>query len=257
MTYPAALPYVVGVRYVEGSVKSMLINKNPFDGINIEASFPYTDLLKKLREKYQFDYPITNSLVTPYVAAEITNFIVKENRKKTYSNFIDDFGRFNNANFEQCCNYILPLENKIVKLQNISVPLIGLIYDEDQFEKMSQLSILLQGTFCRNGYNCILLSTSIGTNLEDNIFQLSDNKMISDLLHYFYISVSDIILLHFPRRLLLYYNGKELFDLIIKFELHEGKYSEDNTLIIPNILNDEQGQAEFLYEKIVEIYSEN
>lgn len=258
MTYPAALSYVVGVRYVEGVTNQMTIIKHPFDGINIEASFHDTDFLNRLREEYQFDYPITNSIVTPYIAAKFSEYIGKGIRKKNLIDYIDDFGRFHNAYFETDRRKIHLPESKIkwMMLQSISIPMVGLIYDKDHIDNMSHLSMLLHKKFCLNEYNSILLSTSIETQVEGNIFQIGEEKIASELFQYYCITVADIMLLHLPHSSLVH-NNLAFLDLIIYFNEHEEKHRVKNTLIIPNGFVCDNEQVEFIYKKIIEIYDES
>jgi hypothetical protein len=337
ITYPASLPSVIGVRHVNGASKRMTIINNPIDGIDIEAELPKSNILIKLREDFNFINPITNSMVTPYVTAKIIEFIVRGNKSNPLYNLKQSFGAYMNAEFRETgkSSSSIPKENIPAVLENISVPIIALIYDDEQpddkrldteqidterldterldterldterldterldterldierinteqldtkyvdtgqldteqlgtvqfdtdwikdsrIKEGAQLSVSLKKIFCRNGYNSILFSTSMERNIEDNVFKLDEENMASDIFRYIQITLSDIILLHMPKRLFKHYNRDNFIDLIISCEYMENDYQEEgNILYVSMNSGNKEAQAELIFNKIIEIF---
>ncbi len=230
ITYPAALPIVIGVRYKEHD-EGMSVIKNPLDGIDIEADMPQARILIELEETYNFVPPITNSIVTPYVTSKIIKLIIKENKNYTSLEHLKQaFGVYVNANIKEVKdNFSAVLREDLLMLENIEIPIIGLIYDKDQINAMMELSISLHNILCKNDYNGVLFSTTIDRDIENNVFHIDENKMESDLIKYIGITSSDIILLHLPSSV-LYKQRVRFMDLIIQCEGSKFVYWEEEKL---------------------------
>ncbi|MFT4142890.1 MAG: S8 family serine peptidase [Mobilitalea sp.] len=232
ITYPAALPTVIGVRYKEQ--KGMSVIKNPIDGIDIEADMPQSRILIRLREAYNFVPPIANSIVTPYVTSKIINFIKNNKNYISLEHLKQDFGVYINADMKELKDNFSTAsrEELLSMLENLEIPVIGLIYDKDNhIDDMAQLSVSLHNILYCNDYNGVLLSTSLDCNMEDNIFHIDENKIESDIIRYINITSSVIVLLHLPNSILFKHPEAGFMDLIIQCEGSKFVYWEEEKSI--------------------------
>lgn len=258
ITYPAALPTVIGVRYRNKQYKYMSLIKNPIDGIDVESDMPQSSILIKIKEDYNFVPPIANSIVTPYVTSKIIKFIRKDNKNYiSLEHLKQDFGLYINANFIEFKDSFPTAEREdlLLMLENIEIPVIGLIYDKDQIDDMAQLSLSLHNILCMNNYNGVLISTSMDCNIENNVFNIDEEKMESDIIKYIHITSSDIILLHLPKSVLFNCQGDRFMDLIIRCECSKFVYWEkEKSIFICENLENCKTLAQHIFSKIKEIF---
>lgn len=80
ITYPACLPYVVGVRAADLVLGKENVYMNPVDGINIQEYVPRLNILKILEQKFNYYLSPTNSLLAPVVAAQIADIILQKEK---------------------------------------------------------------------------------------------------------------------------------------------------------------------------------
>jgi hypothetical protein len=256
ITYPAALQSVIGVKYKDiNNNNSMLFINNPIDGIDIISNMPESIVLNKLKQKYNFINPRTNSIVTPYVAARLAGFMKTGYKMVNLTDLKQKFGMYLNAQMKEN-DFLIEKVELLQKIENINVPIIGFIYEEKDSKYMENISLSLHNILCCNGYNSILLSTCIENNIEESIFKIDETNIKSNIVKCSLITINDIILLHLPKRLLFYYKINQFIDLLIICRLFENNYLENNNvMIMSNNIENQEYDANIIFQRIIEIFN--
>jgi len=78
ITYPACLPYVIGVKVADEALKNEGLHEKPIDGIDIVAYVPKLNVLKALEQDFGYSLQIANSLLAPIITAEIACVLLKK-----------------------------------------------------------------------------------------------------------------------------------------------------------------------------------
>lgn len=82
LTYPASLPEVCGVRYRE-DFRGIRELRDAWDGINAEVGFEEPEVLKRLRQEYDFRQKVTNSMAAPWFLGEWMNRSIFDAEQET------------------------------------------------------------------------------------------------------------------------------------------------------------------------------
>lgn len=157
LTYPAALPQVLGVkRKLKGTGTGQIEwIDNPVDGIELVADLPETSVVEKLREQYDYCISESNSVLVPQICAQLAvemlenPFFVRTKKaaliclaKAPRSKVVED--------------YTLP---EIPNLDKEDwIPAIMLPYNCSTAHTVFDLAISLQQKFEREEYPCAILS---------------------------------------------------------------------------------------------------
>ncbi|HHX12985.1 MAG TPA: hypothetical protein GX731_09190, partial [Clostridiales bacterium] len=254
ITFPASLPSVLGVRFKKGSSglseTEIVMIDDPIDGIDIETDMPPSKVLKQLQKRFQYEYPMANSMVAPYIAARIIELMnqgylcrtvdeLKKNIKKYICTAIKEEKEELAYSWAEEFSYISK-EECIHWLENLTQPVIVIVYQEEKGNKgaIGQLVLGLQQLFYKNGFEATIFSTVLASNMKKSVFWLDDSRLEESFLNYTKIVTSDLFLLHLPISALISHNRRSFMDLIIEYK-QENKLSEivkrekDNWMILP------------------------
>lgn len=225
ITYPASLSSVLGVRYRKVGSEALplcsTIIDNPVDGIDIETDLPESVVLYKLRERFQFRKTITNSMVTPYIAARIIEFIKKGYPHSSLGEVKQSFVKYMGAVINQGKDDTssVSTEELLLRLENLPYPVIGLVYGDEQGGEAVSLIVSLQKVFYRNGFSAVIFSPVLEHSVERNIYRLDDGKTEEELVRYTKLISTDLILLYLPNHKFKVMKNISFIDFLVEYNI--------------------------------------
>lgn len=192
LTYPAALPQVIGVkRALKSGEKYLEWVSNPADGIDLIADYPDTPVIQKLRERYNYWIGESNSILVPQICAQMAAFFLKDTSIPTKASalrFLAEKPRVRIA-----ADYRLPEYTRMNS--DDQIPSVLLPYEGELTDSVLNRVISLQKAFEREEYACSILSDLQDESDFENGWYTIDTSHLKACLTYYQRVVSDSLLL--------------------------------------------------------------
>lgn len=179
LTYPAALPGVIGVRYLKrkNQNNSYIYNKCPADGIDIEGCFDYT-VEELFKEKIKSTSKIRNIIVTdsnsytaPFITAKVCNWMKEGVRELCQIRKLLQAQAINQLAYKKIYSTALVVKRRI-EVPNIIIYNIDSVVAQGLCEEVVRLLYMEQ-------YNGVVLgSADMQTKVSSSIYSIESNGEI-------------------------------------------------------------------------------
>lgn len=156
LTYPAALPQVIGVKRKlknTGTGSIEWIN-DPADGIELVVDLPDTPIIRKLREQYSYWIGESNSVLVPQICGEIAKAMVHGTKISSKEAALKCIAKVPRNRL--ITDYILPYVNNVDSEE--LTPVVMVPYDFNTKRTVFDLAVSLQQKFEEEDYHCTILS---------------------------------------------------------------------------------------------------
>ncbi len=194
LTYPAALPCVLGVKssFLK-SVPRYSIADNPSDGVEVIANLPKSSVMEKMEKQHIFLSEYSNSFIVPQVCAKIVSESLAKERRATKELAInwlygDVRSRKKSYKFSQAQT-----------VEDDKIPIIQLECKGQITAKVLSRAKKIKSRFDSLLYPCSLVAETIVTDdFIQGIYQL-DTTLAADCIGYYQYVVSDSLILVLSR----------------------------------------------------------
>ena len=194
LTYPAALPTVLGVKQLP-SYRNIRYSKSLYipDGIDLLANLKETPLMKNLKKDYGIDCTGSNSVLIPQVSAEIVAQSIEKGKKPTKYLALNWLAQNISAEFD----FYFPRISG--EDEDNKVPIILFPYQDGEKKEVIQKAFQLKRAFESRMDSCSIISDLFTcADFVTGYYRL-DTKRPADCISYYQYAVSDSLILVFAK----------------------------------------------------------
>lgn len=194
LTYPAALPQVIGVkRSANIPENSIQLIQNPVDGIELIANLDTTQVSENVWGKTNNIVKESNSVLVPRLCARTAKLILDNDARQTKCTLLNNLVEVSRK--RSYMDYCLP--EILLRPEDDQPPSIILPYEKEGFEEIFYKVVILQREFEKNGYSCSVLGDFIK---EPNFIRGLYPLEKSSCLHFYQNIIMDGLLLVLVRK---------------------------------------------------------
>ncbi len=190
LTYPAAMPSVLGIKHtLTVSEDKYAEVTDPPDGVEVMANLSETEVMKTLYREYGMNTAKSNSILVPQICAEIAAAAIKKNVKPTKHMAL----QWLTKGVKYRSGFYNPYYCNIK--EDDMVPIILLEYSDEDERNALKAALCIKEEFEQNCYSCTVISDLISENdfIHGNYHLDKDSP--SDCVFFYQVSITDSLIL--------------------------------------------------------------